>query len=59
MLTCPSRSPAGSLPYIKLDGRVLTQTYPTLRYFARKLGKYDGKTSEEQYFADVSVSLSP
>lgn len=49
-----ARSPAGSLPYIELNGKLLTQSYPTLRYFARQLGKYDGKTSEEQYFADVS-----
>ena len=46
-------SPSGSLPYIKLDGKLFAQTYPTLRWMARKLGKYDGKTDEEKYVADV------
>jgi hypothetical protein len=34
---------------------LLTQSYPILRYLARQLGKYDGKTSEEKYFADVRI----
>lgn len=51
------RSPTGSLPYIELNEKLLTQSYPVLRYLARELGKYDGKTSEEKYFADVSQLL--
>lgn len=46
-------SPVGSVPYINLDEKLYFQSYPILRHFARKLGKYDGKTDEEKYFADV------
>lgn len=53
-----SDSPAGSLPYIKLGDKLLTQSYPILRYFSRQLGgSYEGKTSEEKYFVDVSLPL--
>lgn len=51
-------NPVGSVPYLEMNGKVLTQSYPILRYFARKLGKYDGKTSEEQYLVDQFCDLA-
>ncbi|KAM0789246.1 hypothetical protein ACM66B_000089 [Microbotryomycetes sp. NB124-2] len=45
-------NPSGTFPFLLLNGKVLGQSYPMLRYFARQLGAYDGKTSEEMYFVD-------
>ncbi|KAM0789245.1 hypothetical protein ACM66B_000088 [Microbotryomycetes sp. NB124-2] len=45
-------NPSGTIPFLFLDGKVFGQSIPMLRYFARQLGAYDGKTSEETYFVD-------
>jgi len=45
-------NPLGSVPFIRLDGKIYAQTYPLLRYWANKLGRYDGKTPEEKYYVD-------
>ncbi|KAL8283289.1 hypothetical protein RQP46_005699 [Phenoliferia psychrophenolica] len=50
-------NPVGSLPYLDLNGKILTQSYPLLRYLSGKLGKYDGKTAEEKYFVDIICDL--
>ncbi|KAK4704129.1 hypothetical protein P7C70_g2087, partial [Phenoliferia sp. Uapishka_3] len=50
-------NPVGSLPYLDLEGRILTQSYPTMRYLSAKLGKYDGKTLDEKYFVDQVCDL--
>lgn len=46
-------NPVGSVPYLEMNGKVLTQSYPILRYLSRKLGQYDGKDDEERYFVDL------
>ncbi|KAI9340211.1 glutathione S-transferase [Obelidium mucronatum] len=47
----------GALPLLEIDGTVLTQHVPILRYIAKKIGKYGGSTDEEAYkldqFSDV------
>lgn len=53
-----ARSPVGSVPYVELAGKTLTQSYPMLRLFARQLGAYDGKDDESKYFVDVINDLS-
>ncbi|KAL8283290.1 hypothetical protein RQP46_005700 [Phenoliferia psychrophenolica] len=50
-------NPVGSLPYLDLNGKIFTQSYPLLRYLSGKLGKYDGKTAEEKYFVDIICDL--
>ncbi|KAJ5666104.1 glutathione S-transferase [Penicillium maclennaniae] len=45
----------GKLPAVEYQGLILTQHIPTLRYFARDLGSYDGETNQEKYVVD-SVS---
>ena len=51
-------SPVGSVPYVELGGKMLTQSYPMLRLFARQLKAYDGTTDESKYFVDVINDLS-
>ena len=46
-------NPTTTIPVIELNGRILTQSYPTLRHFARQLRAYEGETEEEMYWADV------
>lgn len=48
-------NPTGNLPVIELGGEggeVLTQSYPTLRYLAGMLGRYDGVDAGERYWVD-------
>jgi prostaglandin-H2 D-isomerase / glutathione transferase len=40
------------VPIVELNGQTLTQSYPMLRHFARKLGAYDGATDDEKYWVD-------
>ncbi|KAJ5149867.1 hypothetical protein N7448_001445 [Penicillium atrosanguineum] len=42
----------GKLPAVEYQGLILTQHIPTLRYFARDLGSYDGETNKEKYVVD-------
>lgn len=50
-------NPTGHIPVVELNGRILTQSYPMLRHFARQLGKYDGETEEEKYWADAMCDI--
>lgn len=50
-------NPTGFIPVIELNGRILTQSYAILRHFARQLGKYEGKTEEEIYWADAMCDI--
>ena len=50
-------NPIGFIPVIELNGRILTQSYAILRHFARQLGKYDGETEEEKYWADAMCDI--
>jgi len=40
------------LPVVDLGERHFAQSIPLLRYFGKKLGKYVGQTSEDEYFLD-------
>lgn len=51
-------NPTGNIPVIELNGRILTQSYAILRHFARLLGKYDGETEEEKYWADAMCDIA-
>ncbi|KAF2496337.1 glutathione S-transferase [Lophium mytilinum] len=50
-------NPTTNIPVIELNGRILTQSYAILRHFARQLGKYDGQTEEEKYWADAMCDI--
>ena len=50
-------NPATTVPVIELNGRILTQSYAVLRHFARQLGRYDGETDEEKYWADAMCDI--
>lgn len=51
-------NPVGSVPYVMLADKTLTQSYPILRLWARQMGKYDGTTDAEKYFVDVCNDLA-
>ena len=51
------KNPAKTVPIVELNGKTLTQSYPILRHLARLLGKYDGETEEEKYWADVICDI--
>ena len=51
-------SPVGSVPYVEIGDKTLTQSYPMLRLFARQMNAYDGKTDAAKYFVDVINDLS-
>lgn len=50
-------SPTRTIPVLELNGRILTQSYAIMRHFARQLGKYDGETEEEKYWADAMCDI--
>lgn len=50
-------NPTTNIPVIDLNGRILTQSYAILRHFARQLGRYDGETEEEKYWADAMCDI--
>ena len=50
-------NPMSKVPVIELNGQILTQSYAILRHFARQLGKYDGETEEEKYWADAMCDI--
>ena len=50
-------NPAQTLPIIELNRKILTQSYAILRHFARRLGKYEGKTEEEVYWTDAVCDI--
>ena len=53
----PRKNPAKTLPVVELNGKILTQSYAILRHLARLLGKYDGETEEEKYWADAICDI--
>lgn len=52
-----SMNPLKAVPVVELNGKILVQSYPTLRFLARTLGAYDGTTSEEMYVVDQICDL--
>ncbi|KAK4695946.1 glutathione S-transferase, partial [Lecanoromycetidae sp. Uapishka_2] len=50
-------NPISNIPVLELNGRILTQSYAILRHFARQLGKYDGETEKEKYWADAMCDI--
>ncbi|KAJ3066035.1 hypothetical protein HK102_007749, partial [Quaeritorhiza haematococci] len=50
-------SPFGRVPIVELNGRFYTQTLPILRYFSKRLNRYNGKTVDEEYFLDQVADL--
>jgi hypothetical protein len=51
-------NPTTNIPYLELNGKILTQTYAILRHWARILGAYDGKTEDEKYFVDQITDIA-
>ncbi|KAF2094659.1 glutathione S-transferase-like protein [Rhizodiscina lignyota] len=51
-------NPTATMPVVELNGRVLTQSYPMLRHFARQLNAYDGATDDERYWADLVCDIA-
>lgn len=51
-------NPTATIPVIELNGQILTQSYAILRHFARLLGKYDGTTEDEKYWADAMCDIA-
>ncbi|KAL2856639.1 glutathione S-transferase [Aspergillus pseudoustus] len=47
----------GLLPAVEYKGEKLTQHIPTLRYFAREVGGYDGETNWEKYIVDAVTDV--
>ncbi|KAI8084993.1 class gamma glutathione S-transferase 2 [Halteromyces radiatus] len=41
-----------TMPYVEVDGKTLAKTVPTMRYLARKLGKYMGSNDDENYILE-------
>ncbi|KAL8787941.1 MAG: hypothetical protein Q9213_001968 [Squamulea squamosa] len=52
------KNPTTNIPIVEINGKVLTQSYAILRHFARLLGKYDGETEEEKYWADAMCDIA-
>ncbi|KAL4927666.1 glutathione S-transferase [Aspergillus undulatus] len=50
-------TPTGLLPALEYKGDVYTQHIPTLRFFARELGAYDGETNKEKYIVDSVADI--
>jgi len=50
-------NPVKTVPVVKLNEKNLTQSYAILRYFAKILKSYDGKTPEEQYWVDALCDI--
>jgi glutathione S-transferase len=51
-------NPVKSIPVVELNGKILVQSYAMLRKFARLLGKYDGETEDEKYWADAMCDVA-
>ncbi|KAL4764811.1 glutathione S-transferase [Aspergillus foveolatus] len=56
-LTQQGLTRTGLLPALEYKGEVYTQHIPTLRFFARELGAYDGETSHEKYIVDAVADI--
>ena len=52
-----TKNPTGNIPIVELNGKILTQSYAILRKMSRLLGKYDGETEDEKYWADVICDI--
>lgn len=50
-------NPTTNIPFIELNGKMLTQTYAIMRHWGRQLGAYDGKTEDEKYFVDMITDI--
>lgn len=56
--TIAEKNPTTTIPIVEINGKILTQSYAILRHFARQLGKYDGETEEEKYWADAMCDIA-
>ncbi|KAI8062878.1 class gamma glutathione S-transferase [Gongronella butleri] len=43
---------AATMPMVEIDGKFYNKTTPTMRYLARKLGKYGGASEEQWHYLD-------
>ncbi|KAG8526308.1 uncharacterized protein KY384_000301 [Bacidia gigantensis] len=50
-------NPVKTIPVVKLNGKILTQSYAILRHFARVLGKYGGQSEDEEYWIDAITDV--
>lgn len=51
-------NPQGTVPVIKLDGKILMQSYAILRHFARLLREYDGGSDDEMCWVDAMCDVA-
>ncbi|RKP06584.1 hypothetical protein THASP1DRAFT_25125 [Thamnocephalis sphaerospora] len=56
--TTPDRTPYGALPTLKIDGKLYSQFLPIMRYLARRLGHFDGKSIEDAFLVDAVADLT-
>ncbi|KAI8055854.1 hypothetical protein BDF22DRAFT_617429 [Syncephalis plumigaleata] len=56
-LISSGKSLHGIVPTLELDGKTYAHRLPILRLLSRRLGKYDGATSEESYEVDAFADL--
>lgn len=51
-------NPTTNIPIVEMpNGKILTQSYAILRHWGRLLGKYDGSSEEEKYWADAICDI--
>ncbi|KAJ9631926.1 hypothetical protein H2203_000327 [Taxawa tesnikishii (nom. ined.)] len=51
-------NPTAKIPVVKLNGKILVQSYAILRHLARQLGAYDGETEEGEYWAEAMCDIA-
>ena len=51
-------NPTKTVPVIELNGKILIQSHAIMRHFGRLLGKYDGETEDEKYWADAMCDIA-
>ncbi|KAL9120240.1 MAG: hypothetical protein Q9187_003206 [Circinaria calcarea] len=56
--TLSSMNPTKTIPVIELNGKTLIQSYAIIRHIGRLLGKYDGETEDEKYWADAMCDIA-
>ncbi|RKP05974.1 hypothetical protein THASP1DRAFT_19075 [Thamnocephalis sphaerospora] len=56
--TTPDRTPYGSLPTLRIDGKLYSQSLPIMRYLARRLGYFDGKDIENTFLVDAVADVA-
>lgn len=51
-------NPTATIPIVEINGKILTQSYPMLRHFARQLNAYDGSNDDEKFWVDQICDIT-